>query len=73
MRINRGSRSRLLGIYGPTAKEGSMVLAQFVTRLANMDKISRRMSQEGIIEYLEEKGVAEELRVHKKWHPETPR
>jgi len=54
-------------------KEGAMVLAQFLIRLANMDRISRRMTREEIIDYLEKKGVVEELKIQKKWHPEAPR
>jgi len=54
-------------------KEAAMVLAQFVIRLANMDEISRRMSLKETVEYLEQRGVAEELRIQKKWHPEKAR
>ena len=54
-------------------KEAAMVLAQFVMRLANIDEISSRMSLKEIVEYLEQRGVAEELRIQKKWHPETVR
>jgi len=54
-------------------KEAAMVLAQFLVKLANMDVISKRMSMKEIVDYLERGGVAEELRIQKKWHPETAR
>jgi len=54
-------------------KEAAMVLTQFVVRLADMDKISGRMSMKEMVDYLEQRGVAEELRIQKKWHPEKAR
>lgn len=49
-------------------KEGALVLAQFLIRLANMDKISRRMAPDEIMNHLEKTGVAEELRIQKCWY-----
>jgi Zn-dependent M28 family amino/carboxypeptidase len=54
-------------------KEGALILAQFLIRLANMETISRRMSSAEILEHLERTGVAEELRIQMKWHPDSPR
>jgi len=55
-------------------KEASMVLAQFLLRIANEEKpIAEHTPPEAILKRLEEKGEAEALRIQKKWHPDTIR
>lgn len=55
-------------------KEASMVLAQFLLRIANEEKpIAKHTPVEDILKRLEEKGEAEALRIQKKWHPNSIR
>ena len=55
-------------------REASLVLSQFLIRIANEEEFPiKHMEKKKILEYLEEKGVAEQLRVQKKWHPESIR
>lgn len=55
-------------------KEASMVLAQFLLRIANEDRpIAKHTPVQEIVKRLEEKGEAEALRIQKKWHPASIR
>ncbi len=55
-------------------KEASMLLAQFLLRIANEEKpIAEHTPVEDVLKRLEEKGEAEALRIQKKWHPDTIR
>lgn len=55
-------------------KEASMVLAQFLLRIANDDEpAARHTPTESILRRLEESGEAEALKIQKKWHPESIR
>jgi len=55
-------------------KEASMVLAQFLLRIATEDKpIAKHTPVKEIAKRLEEKGEAEALRIQKKWHPDSVR
>ncbi len=55
-------------------KEASLVLSQFIIRISNEDEFPiKHTEKREILKYLEEKGVAEELKIQKKWHPESIR
>lgn len=55
-------------------KEASMVLAQFLLRIATEDKpIARHTPVKEIVRRLEERGEAEALKIQKKWHPNSIR
>ncbi len=55
-------------------KEASMVLAQFLLRIANEEKtFVTHTPQQQIIDQLEKSGEAEALRIQKKWHPDSIR
>jgi Zn-dependent M28 family amino/carboxypeptidase len=55
-------------------REASLVLSQFLVRIANEEEFPiKHMEKKKILKYLEEKGVAEQLRIQKKWHPESIR
>jgi len=55
-------------------KEASLVLSQFLIRIANEEEFPiKHTEKKKILKYLEERGVAEQLRIQKKWHPESIR
>jgi len=55
-------------------KEASMVLAQFLLRIASEEKpTAGHTPVEEIVKRLEERGEAEALQIQKKWHPDTIR
>lgn len=55
-------------------KEASMVLAQFLLRIATEERpIAKHTPVKEIVRRLEERGEAEALRIQKKWHPDSIR
>ena len=55
-------------------KEGVMVLARLILRLANQEEmIAEHHSLDDIISHLEKTGMRKTLEIQKKWHPHSTR